>query len=594
MNTFIKYKTNIQKYKVLNSNLKSNGLLFLFFIIVNVFVFNNYTNSKSLQKISVKPNNRISVYLDENLTYFSNLSDDKQKIELEFSSVFFQDNLKDIIVNNGLISSISTFNREQNTIIGVNLSTQLGYTANFLPYSKSIMLEVFDWKQLKPSEDAYRNGLLALESGLIDDAISQFTTATQLKSANGSAILGLTQLQNNMEYEGYKNLVYAFENKSDIPDVYAALAQIYKYKNETQTANKFSKIFSNLTGIIYFEDLPLNLDSISLINNLNLNYLEEFIVESANIDTTNINTPIIIDSTKIKDSLNALKSAQSDVFIPKDFFKYLGAMLLITIGVFMIIMLSKRKKKEKILNVKDKFKSSLNNAINEIDPEKFQKQKEVRRNLFIKKKGIEKQHKNANTKPKTNIYPKEPTIDLNKIKKVDKNNFVENIEIENNTEKLQSYLETLIEVKKREEEQLQSIKSNKAIQNKEKRKYRENFSYKDIKHSDEPRTIDRSNKIEVTNQEVNTILNISDLPDAKLDPKADLAVRLAQKQKEIQEQKLKEMSNNNESSSQFETFAKNKSIEKSGLETQQNINSLNNDSEKLKNLADKFKIDAED
>lgn len=594
MNTFIKYKTNIQKYKVLNSNLKSNGLLFLFFIIVNVFVFNNYTNSKSLQKISVKPNNRISVYLDENLTYFSNLSDDKQKIELEFSSVFFQDNLKDIIVNNGLISSISTFNREQNTIIGVNLSTQLGYTANFLPYSKSIMLEVFDWKQLKPSEDAYRNGLLALESGLIDDAISQFTTATQLKSANGSAILGLTQLQNNMEYEGYKNLVYAFENKSDIPDVYAALAQIYKYKNETQTANKFSKIFSNLTGIIYFEDLPLNLDSISLINNLNLNYLEEFIVESANIDTTNINTPIIIDSTKIKDSLNALKSAQSDVFIPKDFFKYLGAMLLITIGVFMIIMLSKRKKKEKILNVKDKFKSSLNNAINEIDPEKFQKQKEVRRNLFIKKKGIEKQHKNANTKPKTNIYPKEPTIDLNKIKKVDKNNFVENIEIENNTEKLQSYLETLIEVKKREEEQLQSIKSNKASQNKEKRKYRENFSYKDIKHSDEPRTIDRSNKIEVTNQEVNTILNISDLPDAKLDPKADLAVRLAQKQKEIQEQKLKEMSNNNESSSQFETFAKNKSIEKSGLETQQNINSLNNDSEKLKNLADKFKIDAED
>lgn len=594
MNTFIKYKTNIQKYKVLNSNLKSNGLLFLFFIIVNVFVFNNYINSKSLQKISVKPNNRISVYLDENLTYFSNLSDDKQKIELEFSSVFFQDNLKDIIVNNGLISSISTFNREQNTIIGVNLSTQLGYTANFLPYSKSIMLEVFDWKQLKPSEDAYRNGLLALESGLIDDAISQFTTATQLKSANGSAILGLTQLQNNMEYEGYKNLVYAFENKSDIPDVYAALAQIYKYKNETQTANKFSKIFSNLTGIIYFEDLPLNLDSISLINNLNLNYLEEFIVESANIDTTNINPPIIIDSTKIKDSLNALKSAQSDIFIPKDFFKYLGAMLLITIGVFMIIMLSKRKKKEKILNVKDKFKSSLNNAINEIDPEKFQKQKEVRRNLFIKKKGIEKQHKNANTKPKTNIYPKEPTIDLNKIKKVDKNNFVENIEIENNTEKLQSYLETLIEVKKREEEQLQSIKSNKASQNKEKRKYRENFSYKDIKHSDEPRTIDRSNKIEVTNQEVNTILNISDLPDAKLDPKADLAVRLAQKQKEIQEQKLKEMSNNNESSSQFETFAKNKSIEKSGLETQQNINSLNNDSEKLKNLADKFKIDAED
>lgn len=594
MNTFIKYKTKIQKYKVLNSNLKSNGLLFLFFIIVNVFVFNNYINSKSLQKISVKPNNRISVYLDENLTYFSNLSDDKQKIELEFSSVFFQDNLKDIIVNNGLISSISTFNREQNTIIGVNLSKQLGYTANFLPYSKSIMLEVFDWKQLKPSEDAYRNGLLALESGLIDDAISQFTTATQLKSANGSAILGLTQLQNNMEYEGYKNLVYAFENKSDIPDVYAALAQIYKYKNETQTANKFSKIFSNLTGIIYFEDLPLNLDSISLINNLNLNYLEEFIVESANIDTTNINPPIIIDSTKIKDSLNALKSAQSDIFIPKDFFKYLGAMLLITIGVFMIIMLSKRKKKEKILNVKDKFKSSLNNAINEIDPEKFQKQKEVRRNLFIKKKGIEKQHKNANTKPKTNIYPKEPTIDLNKIKKVDKNNFVENIEIENNTEKLQSYLETLIEVKKREEEQLQSIKSNKASQNKEKRKYRENFSYKDIKHSDEPRTIDRSNKIEVTNQEVNTILNISDLPDAKLDPKADLAVRLAQKQKEIQEQKLKEMSNNNESSSQFETFAKNKSIEKSGLETQQNINSLNNDSEKLKNLADKFKIDAED
>ena len=45
MNTFIKYKTKIQKYKVLNSNLKSNGLLFLFFIIVNVFVFNNYINS---------------------------------------------------------------------------------------------------------------------------------------------------------------------------------------------------------------------------------------------------------------------------------------------------------------------------------------------------------------------------------------------------------------------------------------------------------------------------------------------------------------------------------------------------------------------
>lgn len=584
-----------EKNKGIFSNIFESKLLNMIFyafayIIVFIFVINQ-TNATQIQKISINPNNRINIYLDEEITYISELSADKQKVEIQLNPTFFQDNVKDIIVNNGIISSVSTFSRENKTIISILLSKQLGYTANYLPYSKSILIEVFDWKSLKPSEDALRQGLLSLESGLVDDALNNFNTSSQLKSANGTGFLGLTQLVNNNENEGYRNLISAFEIKTDIADVYAALAQIYKAKNEVQIANKFSKIFTNLTGITYFDELSFNNDTISLITNLNLNYLEQFSVESTPLDTNNLSGFLANDTTKT-DTAKAQAETISEMFIPEDFFKYLGVMMLFAIGIGIIIYLSKRKKKEKILNAKDKFKSSLNNAINEIDPEKFNKQKEIKRNLFINKKEIEKKHKNANSKPVKKNEPK-PKINLRNVEPINKNIEVKNVELENNTEKLQNFLEGFIEAKKREESQLLKNKINTKAQ---KRQERENLKYSDIPQTEEFKRINFKDR-ELLNKdildEIENSQTKSQIVDdneniekaVKLDPKADLAMRIAQKQKEIENEKLGAKNNN----ASNETFSRNISIEKSGSETQEKLKNIENDENLRNKLLNKFK-----
>lgn len=583
MNILLDINTNYWKWR-------NNNLFFCLFFLL-LFLIANVSFSKSIQKITVQPNNRVNIFLDEEIIYTSLLSDNKEKVEINLSSTFFQDNVKDIIVNNGLISSISTFTDNNNTYVAILLSKQLGYTANYLPYSKTISLEVFDWKNLKPSQDALRNGLLALESGLIPEAISSLNTAAQLKSSEGYAYLGLTELLNGEETSGYTNLISAFENRSDIPDVYAALAQIYKSKGETQIANKFSKIFSNLTGITYFDDENFNVENISLISNLNLNYLDKFITESSDLDTNHLSN--IVETQDTVKTNSPPTEEQGEIlgnFVVHDFLKYLITMAFISAGVIILVYLTKKKKQERILETKDKFKKSLDNAINDIDPEKFKKQKDLKRQLFLRKKEIEQKHKNANKPQRTQEQKPKQKLNIKDIEPIDKEKITPNVVIEDNSEKLKTFLVDFIEAKKREEKQ-KSL--NEKSESAKKREKLETLSFSDLTQQDDFKRIRTQGKKQDIEEKTKTdtstgglkqqVAESQTLKTKKLDPKVDLALHIAEKQKQINQEKL------NNLSEEKETFPKKNSIEVSGQQTQEKLKQLETNQDLKKSLLDKFK-----
>lgn len=565
-----------KKLHQINLNLnKINPFIFIFIaFIINPFdLFALKINS-----INVKPENRVLIYLDEAINYKSKLSNDKSKVEILLDNVYFDDNVKDLYFNNNFITNINTFNNGTQTIISINLTKTFGYTANNLPYSKSIFIEVFEWGKLKPSEDAYRNGLLALESGLVDNSIQEFETASSLNSKNAFAFLGLVQLQNGYFDKGYRNLIVAFENKSDVPDIYAALAQIYKSKNEIQIANKFSKIFTNLTGINYYDEIAIDSEQINLINNLNLDYLDNFKVETENIK---------IDSTKFiakqdtvpKDSITKTNSE----FLPSVFFSYLAGVFFVIGGFLFILILNKKRKNSKINYAKEKFKNSLQNEMDIIDPNKFAKQNEIKKQIAKRKKEVETKHINANTKKNIDIYNQKPSINLKDLPYNVNKDGLNNVELENNSHKIENFLKDFIEAKKREEKSSNKLKNNKQNNNSKDKSNNNDFSKKlfdsnfenksDLKkdYNNLNQNTEQSIKDENQHQQINNDI-------VKIDAKTELAIHLLQKQKEIDFLKSKD-----------ETLSKNSSIEKSGLETIKKLENLNNDTSKIEELKNKFK-----
>jgi|GEM_PF-1382131 len=577
----ILYKKNYNNDNKAIATINMNKIFMVVLISSMLFnIINLY--ALKINKIDVKPENRVLIYLDETITFKSKLTNDKSKVEILLENVYFDDSVKDLYFNNNFITNINTFNNGTQTITSINLTKPLGYTANYLPYSKSIFIEVFEWDKIKPSEDAFRNGLLALESGLVDNSIQELQTASSLNSKNSFAFLGLVQLQNGYFDQGYRNLIIAFENKSDVPDAYAALAQIYKAKNEVQTANKFSKIFTSLTGINYFDEIVIDPDQINLINNLNLNYLDNFQVESEKIeiDTTKI---ISLQDSIPKDSTQTTNSE----FLPSVFFSYLAGVLFLIGGFIIILIINKKRKSNKINYAKEKFKHSLQNEMDNLDPNKFAKQSEIKKQIAKRKKEIETQHTKANTKKITDIYNQKPSINLKDLPYNISKDDTKNVEIDNNSDKIENFLKDFIEAKKREEKSNKEVKKNKQNNNNTKNYNSKNNDFNNKLYNTKfEEKLNNQKDFEKSNQKNEKLNNNDNLAQfdnndsKKVDAKTELAIHLLQKQKEMDLLKSKD-----------ETISKNSSIEKNGLDTIKTLENLNNDKSKIDEIKNKFKND---
>ena len=302
-----------------------------------------------LNKIEIAPLNRAKLYFSaEPVNFNAKISNDKLKISLLIrnSKVGSLNETKGA----GAIENIYAKQIGADLEIGVALREKKGFTSLYLPFSKIIQVETFEWGKLPLDEDAYRSGLLALEDDLKDAARDYFKKAAEANYPNSLALLGILDLKDGKISLAHKNFINALKLKSDISDIYAGLSQIYKIKNDGIKAKAYSDAFKKVSGL---EPFYLNISQIDssqkLENIINEDSLLAAIVgvqdtakAKSNIDTSK--KIIAIDSSAQKTQDNQFLS-----FIPNWVYYLIGAIVFLILFSTLILYKSYLKWKEELI-----------------------------------------------------------------------------------------------------------------------------------------------------------------------------------------------------------------------------------------------------
>lgn len=268
--------------------------LLIFTISVNLYSKNN------IFKVEINPDTRATIHCSEypqNL--ISELSQDKKNVVLKFyNSNLSQDKGK--LNGEGTIKEVQMMNFKNFVQISIKLNDKKGYSTTTLPYTFSVMVDVFDWSKLSPKEDSYRMGLLALESKNYNLAKKYFENST--KDGNDMAYfnLGIINLRSGRYNDALSNLVKAEGLGLAIPDLYGGLSQIYSIKNNKQKSDYYKKLFSDRTGLKFIRfidaDNSISLDTIHEENSLisiygdTLNSGQDSVKPTANTDSSKNNS----------------------------------------------------------------------------------------------------------------------------------------------------------------------------------------------------------------------------------------------------------------------------------------------------------------
>lgn len=551
---------------------------------------NNIFAQNKINRLQIFPLNRAVFYLNSEPKYTSDLNNTKTQISINFTNTQFADNSKELH-NTGIISDIYLQQAGKNTKANIVFKEKRGYTANFLPYSKSLIVEVFKWESLSPAEDSYRNGLLALESGINSEALTHLKKAVQLGHANAASFLGILMLQSGDYNKAQEHLTFAYKNNTNIYDAYAALSQIYRANGDNTKADQFKKLFKDKTAISNIDELQANSD---LLNNEN-NQDPESVLNSLLEDSTSTasDSTSIIDSTAIlaaqdsarkaalamqkSDSLKkklASQEAPSSINI-SNFFSYL-ALFLITIGVVTLLYYIKWRKQQLDVmkkKTKEKFKKDLEDAQqSNIKTASPPKSSGKLLDKTVDDTATEPISKNENNdkvkpnKPKVNEKRIKHLIDKYKVGNTAPPEPIENVVEENNIAKIEDFLSSYIPLKK----EIEEIKNLKKEQDQAKKETLERNKFE----NDLQRFVENKAEAESTNRS----------------PGVELAIKLAGKNKEAKKQTIADLDNIEMPTNDEElvNIAQKLDIQKSGLETKKNLDKLSSDEKYLEKLAKKF------
>jgi len=216
----------------------------------------------TLNRMNILPLNRATIYFDFlPETYSSRLSDDKRTIYLELPKIEVVDSCRQI-VSGGIIKSIQVQTYKDKSLITIMLKERRGYNAVVLPYSKAIMVEVFNWNELSPTDDKYRTGLLAYEDKIYSEASKELINAAKSKHANAFAFAGILLLKSGQVQSSINMLLTSIELDSDIQDKYAALYHAYLINDNPSEAENYLNRFKKLTGVVApgIWDIDLSVD----------------------------------------------------------------------------------------------------------------------------------------------------------------------------------------------------------------------------------------------------------------------------------------------------------------------------------------------
>lgn len=512
--------------------------------IVFLFIFYYYSNAvTTIEKVEINPLNRTMIYLTSKPDgYNAELSPSKEKITLRLDNTKTKNNIN-ISGSTGIIKNVKVTSFINFTEVLIELSDKRGFTMNYLPYSKSIMLEVFDWNKLNKEEDFYRLGLLSYNDGLLNEAESYFKKSASKDIPNAYFFLGMINLTKGRNVEAGDYFLLAEKFNCNISDNFAGLSEAFRLMQDSKRSNIYKAKFQKQSGISDIETIfyPETEYSNDITENYEPSFLSsnQYLTESASInDSSNQITLLSIDTNKnsakpeiIEIPISSIKKDQNAKLLPEWLSNgMIYIFLILVLFTVMIMSLYKKWRKDQLIQQ------------NTINNQKF-------------KENLEQARKNAaNSKQMANIYQKYEikSKDEQNNNEDNQDNKKNRINKDNNSERINE-IEILAK----------SIISEK------------------IKNPPPP----EDSKSTFNKKNENSALQ------KKLNPNLELALHLQnqnlqQKQKklnEIQFDSVPELESEN-----LSVFAKKTGIDTGSLKAKKTINHLLNDHEAKNNLSKKF------
>lgn len=345
-------------------------------IIIIIFAL-SYSMSFSNELLDIVNinNNTILIRFNESVNYSTSLSEDKKNISISLRNT---KNLtsKNIFKNNTeLIKETFITNKDGGLILSIILKRSSGFNAFQLPYSNSIVIDVFDWNKITEIEDKYRSGLFAFESSLYKQSIDLFSQSKD-KLISARSMLGLVYLLEDSLELAFQELTIASRNNTYIPDVYAALAQIYSEKGSITKSEYFENKFKTSLSIIDSNfQYPKLIFTKSNIDSLVIDeVIDSLDVSSINKDENDRFSNLFDqDGERSKTELIQKSNLENeDSFLSlKNYLKYLIIVLLLLILFIISLYLKWRKNRIQIQNkeASKSFEEELNKLSSEVKKE---------------------------------------------------------------------------------------------------------------------------------------------------------------------------------------------------------------------------------
>ena len=573
-----------------NKKMNKKNNLFQFTKIIGLVLFtvclqkSNLVFAVTIQNLTVAPLNRLTVKFDklpENIE--TNLAANKRELSINLKNASFSDT-QNSLTSEGIIRQVDLLQKENETFLTLTLAEQRGYTVAKSPFSQLLIIDIFDWNKLNSGEEFYREGLLSLIDGINELAKPNLQNAVKENIGDAAAFLGFIYLSEGKINSALKSFRFAEINNTTVNDVFAALSQIYKTKNDNEKSERYAKIFRQKTNekqvpTIEFPTVVEQNDNVSekllhidSVLNANENFSENLIDED---DENSEN-----DSTQI--NLDANKSESQSIWSAENYLltKYaVGIGIALILGIVylylkwrnkqLLILQAKQaeenKKTKKQTNPTTVGTGSARPAKGQTNPAPTKKSENF---------GDLVENKMAEMKfAKNNSTVKTSTVNNSKVgnskETVNKKRITDEVDIKKNADSLLSLIDSM--------KASDVIKSNTVLKSElTSANLKAGASaYKTFSQQTVNENFSHSNK------------NIPKKHSANI----ELANRLANEQKKIKEEKLSGLGNTLEiETSKLLDVAQKLGIEKNTIETKQNLENLVSKEEEFAKLSEKFGV----
>ena len=413
------------------------------------------TLDAKLDRVVINPKNRVNLYFNTIPIYKSELSNDKKNVFLNLEDGEFMPRYSQVS-GSGVVRFVNLSKVNNKVKVQIELSEPRGYTAIPLPFSNSVAVEAFSWEGISKEDDIYREALLAYESGNSEQAITLLqSVANTTFNADTKAVLGLLLIKEGRIVEAAKYIFEAHRDSSTYDDVYAALAEIFKWKGNLAESTRNDSLFRLKTKLSEFPSFAYsgNPDSLMVPN---------YYFSNENLSTNDSGLDTTIE-----------KSEASNTFMKDYEEKSVGDLLGFSDGylIFVIIILIfcalmlyyvyDKWKKNKILE----FKNMSNNMFQEEirlarkkQKAKIEEQQMINEELGITKKPVEQG--NILKKKYVENTPDKKVANIKQFKVKS----TKNVREVTNKEQLEKFLSNYIPLKRIEEEEKKEASKNKEVE----------------------------------------------------------------------------------------------------------------------------------